>query len=69
MMAGVCSARCIDRYELRAVLGHGAMGHIYAAWDTKIGREVALKLVSSRADNKARERFHREDLRLLGTGQ
>lgn len=50
----------IDRYELRGLLGHGAMGRVYRAWDTKLGRDVALKLVSRDADAKARERFHRE---------
>jgi serine/threonine protein kinase len=50
----------LDRYELRGLLGRGAMGRVYRAWDTKLEREVALKLVSQGADAKSRERFHRE---------
>ncbi len=52
----------IDRYEIRDVLGKGAMGSVYRAWDPKLHREVALKLVSSdlARESKARERFGRE---------
>jgi serine/threonine protein kinase len=52
----------IDRYLIRRVLGTGAMGSVYAAWDPKLHREVALKVVPSRlsVEGKGRERFHRE---------
>jgi serine/threonine protein kinase len=52
----------IDRYIIRRVLGTGAMGSVYAAWDPKLHREVALKLVPARlsAEPKGRERFSRE---------
>jgi serine/threonine protein kinase len=52
----------IDRYEIRDILGKGAMGSVFRAWDPKLHREVALKLVSRELskESKARERFHRE---------
>ncbi|MBM3793409.1 MAG: serine/threonine protein kinase [Acidobacteria bacterium] len=43
-------------YELRAPLGRGAMGAVYAVFDTRLGREVAMKVLHTggRIEQEAR---------------
>ncbi|MCL4820808.1 MAG: protein kinase [Vicinamibacteria bacterium] len=65
--------RALGKYELRAVLGSGAMGTVYAAHDASLDRTVALKLLSpallGRADAIARfEREARAAARLTHPG-
>jgi hypothetical protein len=51
----------IGRYEIRAVLGTGAFGRVYRAFDTELLRDVAIKVpLQSGLSAEFRERFLRE---------
>jgi len=54
--------KSILHYEIRSSVGAGGMGEVYRAHDTKLGRDVALKLLpmSVRGDKKVLARFERE---------
>ena len=49
-------------YEIRAPLGAGGMGEVYRARDTRLDRDVAIKVMRGRAavSPEARARFERE---------
>ncbi|HEX9008736.1 MAG TPA: protein kinase [Holophagaceae bacterium] len=52
----------LGKFEIRRVLGNGAMGEVYLGVDPSIGREVAIKTIlpSAAQGAEAKERFARE---------
>jgi len=60
-MSLIASTR-LGPYEITSLLGAGGMGEVYRARDTRIGREVALKVLpaSYSADHDRLRRFEQE---------
>ncbi len=56
------TSRRIGAYELEGLLGAGGMGEVYRARDTRLGREVAIKVLPQEviADSDRLARFERE---------
>ena len=54
--------RSLSHYRITAAIGAGGMGEVYRATDTKLGRDVALKVLPAEtaADPERLDRFQRE---------
>ena len=56
------SGQIIGPYQLQGLLGAGGMGEVYRALDTRVGRQVAFKILpeSLAGDEERRRRFEQE---------
>ena len=54
--------KILAHYEVAEIIGKGGMGEVYRAHDTKLRRDVAIKVLTDRlaGDEQSRERFERE---------
>src|SRR5437867_13440792 len=52
----------LDRYEIRSQIGAGGMGEVYRAYDPKMNREIAIKILPAAfsADKERLARFEQE---------
>ena len=58
----VCDGQRLGIYQIQAFIGRGGMGEVYRARDTKLGREVAIKILPRvfTTDPDRLARFERE---------
>jgi len=49
----------LGHYKIQSIIGRGGMGEVYRAVDTKLEREVAMKMLpaASEADSERLDRF------------
>jgi serine/threonine protein kinase len=59
---GLTSGSKLGAYDIQSPLGAGGMGEVYRATDTKLGRDVALKVLPAEMAQDAERlaRFRRE---------
>ncbi|MGH9667351.1 MAG: protein kinase domain-containing protein [Bryobacteraceae bacterium] len=50
----------IGQYEIRGELGKGGFGRVYLAFDPRMGRQVAIKVLEAPDDDNLATRFHNE---------
>ena len=58
----IAAGTWLGTYEIRALIGAGGMGEVYEAHDTKLDRDVAIKVLPERfsRDSERLARFQRE---------
>jgi serine/threonine protein kinase len=57
-MTAFASGSRLGTYEMLSALGAGGMAEVYRAKDTKLGRDVALKILLASFTNPAYVRVH-----------
>ncbi len=59
---GLAPGTCLGAYEIQSLIGGGGMGEVYRARDSRLSRDVAVKVLPSdvAADHDCLARFERE---------
>lgn len=65
---GIATGTRLGPYEIIAPLGAGGMGEVYRAKDTRLGREVALKVLPAAVSHDA-DRLRRFELEARSTSE
>ncbi len=60
LLGGPVQVTTIGRFQILRQLGEGGMGVVYAAYDDKLDRKIAIKVLRGKASRTARARLLRE---------